>query len=48
MEDEKTFKVKHHVATGPFSFFELETETTLENAVKQGKWLNAQFKSEGR
>lgn len=46
MEDEKLFKGKHHVATGPFSFFEIEVETTIKNYVAQGRWLALQFKSE--
>ncbi len=39
-------KVKHHVATSPFSYFEFETETDAKTAVAQGRWFAAQFKSE--
>jgi hypothetical protein len=44
MEDKKTFKVKHHVATGQFSFLEFEVEADLKTIVSQARWLALQFK----
>lgn len=48
MEEIKIFKVKHHVATGPFSFFEVETESDMKTIVSQARWLALQFKNEDK
>ena len=48
MEDEKKYKAKHHSATGPFSFVEIEVEATMKVIAAQAHWLNAQFKREDK
>lgn len=44
MEDDKKYKVKHHIATGPYSFFEVEVEESMKTVVSQARWLSLQFK----
>lgn len=42
--EKKEYKVKHHVATGAFSFMEIEAEGEMGKLVEQAKWLAGQFK----
>jgi hypothetical protein len=44
-EKEKTFKVRHHIATSPFSFFEVESEGSMKTIVSQARWLALQFQN---
>lgn len=49
MSDEpKILKIKHHVATSRFSYFEFETETDIKSAVAQAKWLSIQFPNQDK
>lgn len=44
--EEKKYKAKHHAATGPFSFVEIEVEESMKVIAAQAHWLNRQFKGE--
>lgn len=43
-QDEKVYTIKHHVASGKFSYFEFEVTGTMLEIIKQAKWLADQFK----
>lgn len=46
MEDEIKYKAKHHIATGPYSFFEVDVEVPMTTIVAQARWLALQFAKE--
>lgn len=39
--EEKKYKAKLHIATGPFSYMEVEIEDTMPNIIGKNEWLLA-------
>ena len=37
--EKKTYKAKLHVATGQFSFIEVDVESDMEDIAKKNDWL---------
>ena len=43
--EKKTYKAKLHIATGQFSFMELDVESDIEDITKKNDWLLKHYES---